>query len=636
MKDIRIVLFALVVAMNAVFAASAADARDSEGRLEMYLRGSMTDGWSCRPQYKFTRSGDTYTLTLPLLDGEFKVSSTDWTYNYGLASDVSADLTGASLISGVANGRNINARGLKDVTVTFRMGETFESPNYIAVSANGMAAPDLPEVWKPQPSGTLPVLYVNVYAPDGKYDNEVISRNLDHKNYFTGEYWLDMNGCEWLEALGGESVGSKESPLPLEIKARGNWTRIGFAKKPYKLKLGSKQSLLGLSKSKHFALLAHADDTYGFMRNFTGFDLGRRIQLPWTPWQQPVEVVINGDYRGLYFLTESIRVEKNRVDIDELEDFATAPELISGGYLVELDNYDESNQIRMSEKSCAPGHRLDMLRVTWDTPEEYSDVQKRFVTGQFDAMNDFVGSNSDALWSYMDLDDAARYYLVEEIVSNTEAYHGSTYLFRNRGQGQKWHFSPLWDFGNAFNGKTDDFFYNCDPFGNTWIPSMRMNSMFNAKVIATWMWFMNARYPGVIEDMKEYAGHIAEAAKADRERWKDAPLPDQSGAQPVADNSDMPARLNQAVDRLTAKVNWLKSQFGDYAKDPDAAEPARDTTPAAPLPDYAGGDAGVGMTDATASAPRYFTLQGFPLSAPRPGEPCIVVRDGATARIIGR
>ena len=94
---------------------------------------------------------------------------------------------------------------------------------------------------------------------------------------------MDVNGCQWLEELGAANIGSKEEPLPLEMKARGNFTRKAFSKKPFKLKLGAKQSMLGLSKSKHFAILAHADDIYGYMRNFTGFNLGRRMGLPWTP-----------------------------------------------------------------------------------------------------------------------------------------------------------------------------------------------------------------------------------------------------------------------------------------------------------------------------------------------------------------
>ena len=364
-----------------------------------------------------------------------------------------------------------------------------------------------------------------------------------------------------MAAEGAESLGSEESPLPLQIKARGNFTRLAFSKKPFKLKLDKKQSMLGLIKSKHFAILSHADDNFGYMRNFTGFNLGKRIGLPWTPSQQPVEVIINGNYRGLYFLTESIRIESDRIDIEELDDMETNPELISGGYLVELDNYNEENQIRMPEKSCVGGHYIDELRITWDTPEDYSDVQKQFVTEQFSYMNDYVGECNDKLWSYMDLDDAARYYIVEEIISHTESYHGSTYMFRDRGEGQKWHFSPLWDCGNAFNGSTSDFFYNCDPFGNTWIPSMRVNNKFNDKVKSTWLWFMQNRYDGLVDDINAYCEHISAAAKADRKRWKDAEQPDYAGRMPVVDNSDINSRKQSVLNHL-AQIAVRRFQSG--------------------------------------------------------------------------
>ena len=64
---------------------------------------------------------------------------------------------------------------------------------------------------------------------------------------------------------------------------------------------------------QHFALLAHADDNLGFMREPMGFWLSERLGLEWTPDMKPVEVVLNGDYIGLYFLVENIRVAKDRV-----------------------------------------------------------------------------------------------------------------------------------------------------------------------------------------------------------------------------------------------------------------------------------------------------------------------------------
>lgn len=389
--------------------------------------------------------------------------------------------------------------------------------------------------------------------------------------------------------------------------------------------------MLGLSKSKHFAILAHADDNFGYMRNYVGFNLGKRIGLPWTPSQQPVEVVINGDYRGLYFLTESIRIEKNRIDIQELEDNVSDPTLISGGYLVELDNYDEENQIQMAEQSCVPDQWLDWLRVTWDTPEEYSEIQKRFITDQFEAMNNLVGENSDDLWKYLDLDDAVRYYLVEEIVSHTESYHGSTYLFRDRGEGQKWHFSPLWDFGNAWSGNDDAFFYDCDSYGNTWIPSIRQNAKFNDKVKATWLWFMNNGYKGLVDDIDLYEKHLRAAAVADHKRWDGKPHPE--GGQDVADNSSMPAKAAKVKNRLSAKINWLKKQFGNYLETPDAPEPVRDDTEAAPLPDYAGVENVSADIDDSNAPAEYFDIMGRRIACPAAGA-VVIERRGSTVRKI--
>lgn len=615
----------------------------------IYVRGNFEDAfWTYDPRYEFSVSGNVYTLNItssnPIPAGtEFKIADSDWQrYNYG-GSYEGISVNSSQILTLTFEGKNLTmGKDMTDGTISFTLGYD-QSIIPVSFSFNGETPSPAPVTGL---SGTLPVLYINVYADDNGtvYDNEIISKDLSHKDYFDGVYWLDLNGCEWMAAEGAESIGSAEEPLKLQIKARGNYTRTGFSKKPFKLKLDKKASLLGLSKSKHFAILAHADDNFGYLRNFTGFNLGKRIGLPWTPSQQPVEVVINGDYRGLYFLTESIRVDEDRVNITELEDNVNTPALVSGGYIVELDNYDESDdaQIRMDEKYCAGGYH-DKLRITFDTPEVYSDLQRRFVKDQFTAMNDAVGSanRSNDLWKYMDMDDAVRYYIVEEMISHTEAYHGSTYLFRDRGEGQKWHFSPLWDCGNAFNGPTNGFFYHNSYFGSTWIESIRENSAFNSRLRETWMWFMTNKYDGLISDIETYTDHIKEAAKADHQRWKNAPLPEYTGnnnPSPVVDNTDMSSRKYSVVNHITNKIEWLKQQFGDYGNRV-YSEPSRDTTGAAPLPDYAKDTASVIETisaETIGTEAEYYNMQGMKVSKPVKGEVYIRISGAKADRVIIR
>lgn len=607
----------MIIMSLVTFAAVANDLPD------FYLRGEFSnDGWGVHDAYKFEREGNEYKLKVGLLDGQFKISNPDWTINFGSSTSGKETVNPPCAIEGKSNGPNFIANNLRNVEISFNYYPGDDSTLIVIRATTELAH---------YGSGTLPILYINVRNENGTYNNEIINKDLAHKNYFSGEYWLDLNGCEWMEAEGAKSIGSKDEPLPLEIKARGNYTRIAYAKKPFKLKLGSKQKLLGMTKSKHFALLAHADDNKGYLRNFVGFNLGKRIGLPWTPAMQPCEVVINNEYRGLYFLTESIRVESERVNIEELDDNISDPALISGGYLVELDNYDEENQIRMDEKGKYPGYK-DKLRITFDTPEVYSDLQHRFVKDQFTAMNDLIGADSDDLWKYMDMDDAARYYIVEEIISHYEAYHGSTYLFRDRGDGQKWHFSPLWDCGNAFNGSTSNWFYQGSPYGNTWIGSLCMNASFKEKVKETWLWFMSNGYEGLEKDIDEFADHVKQAAIVDHATWKNAPKPSNGGVS-VADNSNMAERVNEVKKHLESKINWLKGQFGDYTVKV-FPEPSRDTTPAAELPSYASAAVGEITVPESAAIAEIFDLQGFKVSDMIPGQIYIVRYDNGEYRKI--
>ena len=384
-------------------------------------------------------------------------------------------------------------------------------------------------------SGSLPVLHIETE------NNTPITSKED---YLQATYYLDAMGI-----AGYESFGSATSPLTMEIKGRGNYTWRDFDKKPYRIKLTDKQPLLGMKKNKHFALLAHADDALnkkGFMRNQVGFELSRMLGMAWTPEVRPVEVVLNGDYIGLYFLTEHVRVEEDRVNIVEQEDNETNPEAITGGWLVEIDNYNEDPHITIKE-----GGKHTMW-FTYKTPEELSSQQEDFLVQEMERLDRLVygDKNSDELWQYLDIGALARFYIVQEIMDNYESFHGSCYLYRDKGDGQKWKFGPVWDFGSSFNRNKDRYLFEGDVWHNHWIPEICKFPAFMDYVKKVWKEF----YPqinNIYIFTAEQLGLLKSAAVADANRWSE-----------YSGNKDLEKRINNVNSWLKTSVAWLNEQWG--------------------------------------------------------------------------
>lgn len=141
----------------------------------------------------------------------------------------------------------------------------------------------------------------------------------------------------------------------LEIKLRGNSTK-NLNKHPYKIKLETKSDLFGMGKNKHWVLLAN-DIDHTLIRNKITFDFAAAIGMKYASQSELVSVFLNGNYQGVYQLCEHIRVDEERVDIYDWEDFFTTEEWSeemsmkqeefeeaaktpqTGGFLLEADFY---------------------------------------------------------------------------------------------------------------------------------------------------------------------------------------------------------------------------------------------------------------------------------------------------------
>lgn len=237
------------------------------------------------------------------------------------------------------------------------------------------------------------------------------------------------------------AIKEKLLEVATEIKGRGNST-WGMDKKPYRLKLNKSTAVLEMPKNKHWVLLANYSDKT-LMRNELAFEVSRRMGFVYTPRMQYVDVILNGDYLGNYMLGEHIRIDKNRVNIPELE---PGDADISGGYLLEVDE-------RKGETHWFETKEAKMIFCI-NRPEDIPANQKEYITNHIqkleDALYGKLGTVTNELPKYLDIKSFIDYFLLNEMSKNVDGnLRLSTFVYKNQ-KDEKVYFGPVWDYDIAF------------------------------------------------------------------------------------------------------------------------------------------------------------------------------------------
>ena len=228
------------------------------------------------------------------------------------------------------------------------------------------------------------------------------------------------------------------------VRGRGNSTWF-MAKKPYRVKLDSKASLLGMSNDKDWALLAnHTDKT--LLRNIAAFEISRIAGMSWTPASKSIDFFLNGDYQGVYSLTEHVKVSKERLNMVLVEPSDNEGEALTGGYLLELDfHFDEPYKFKTD---------LEQLPIMFKDPDEPTAAQFEYVKNYFNQAEQILYSSNfqdpeEGYRKYINVESFINYYIVQELSKNVDGnMRGSCYLaIRRNGKIE----APLvWDFDIAF------------------------------------------------------------------------------------------------------------------------------------------------------------------------------------------
>lgn len=294
------------------------------------------------------------------------------------------------------------------------------------------------------------------------------------------------------------------------IKGRGNAT-WSYGKRPYQLTFSSAADLLGMGAASKWILLANAADATN-LNNKLVLDMARQTGQGWYPENQFVDVYLNGQYAGLYLLTEKVEVGPSRLNLD----------LQAGDFLCKADINKRWTTLKNPVKTQS-GRTIEI-----SSPESLTNPSRENLVSAINQMEQIIMSGSDLSGiENFDLDSWVRKYLIDEISANIDADLVSSYFYFSDGV---YYGGPLWDYDKAFGNDGRNISptaflakskYKSDSYVSHYYAALYANPPFYKRMVACYqsefLPMLNQLTESGISDL---AAEIQSAATMNYLRWQ--------------------------------------------------------------------------------------------------------------------
>lgn len=248
------------------------------------------------------------------------------------------------------------------------------------------------------------------------------------------------------------------------ISGRGNST-WGYDKRPYSIKLSEKKALLGMDAGKKWSLLAGWREGSKLATKIA-YDMAEEIGLAYSPQCEWIDLYLNGEYVGIYYLSEAVTIADGRIEITDLDELNVLnnpaiktsdvyesenirgyvienPSDITGGYLIEKD-YPSYWQESDSRFMTSSGHTFSIKE-----PQQASVEQVQYIYNCVQKIDDMIAEGNPDYQNYIDLKSFAKKFVIDEIAVNQDISVTSMYFYKEKGD-DKLYAGPVWDFDNSF------------------------------------------------------------------------------------------------------------------------------------------------------------------------------------------
>lgn len=277
------------------------------------------------------------------------------------------------------------------------------------------------------------------------------------------------------------------------IEIRGRYSS-SLPQKSYNIETRDSQgenlnvTLLGMPAENDWILLENYSDK-SFLRNVLAFEIFKKMGH-YAPRLRFCEVVLNGEYIGIYLLGEKIKRDKNRVDISKLDPEDISGDDLTGGYIFKNDYYtkDDSWLSNFSPPN-KPGAKVYFVYHD-PKPDELTAQQKNYIKGYVDAFESTLygsrfNDRNTGYRAFIDVKSFTDYFIVSEVSRNVDAYKKSRYLYKDRDSKDKLiHSGPVWDYDWAWKDLTEDCIHFDQTDGSGW--AYKINECYAWPVPPSW------------------------------------------------------------------------------------------------------------------------------------------------------
>ena len=302
------------------------------------------------------------------------------------------------------------------------------------------------------------------------------------------------------------------------------------------------------------------------MRDVLAYELSNRLGQ-YASRSMYCEVVINGDYKGLYAFMEKIKPDKNRVDIETMDPTCNDYPEVTGGYITKADKTTGGDPVAWTMQDYGGGGWWGWSTYTdfihhYPKPADITNAQDNYIHGVFTDLasvaNQHNTSTTSGIPSVIDIPSFVDFMMMAEYTSNVDVYSLSTFFHKDRMG--KLRAGPIWDYNLAFGydafGNRSKYnvwqFNNEDNNGPKFWKDLFDTDLFRCYLAKHWFELTEPgqplNYDFVCNRIDEIDALITEAIPRDNERWNQM----QQHAQYV----------NNMKNWLQQRINWLNQNIG--------------------------------------------------------------------------